>query len=257
MGGRKSKLSKELFQKMRIQAKPGEEIQVKHVQLVINESTNKNAGLGLFAYEFIPKGTAFLEVTDQNDQRGYMINDLAYHGTLDNYETDENIEKYINVGYIRQSDVAYDFLGTGEMKAYCYTLRDIQPGEELSRIYGPLYWEEYEFWAKYPEYKFRETRLLSQLPPEFVFIDTARYNYDLNNNKSFFGKKVGNEYYFITGYGRDYFTPGFFDDMSKFENITKPDFSLYRWDEEIPGAGMSDIYWNHYLKQQKEQTSNC
>lgn len=98
----------------------------------------------------------------------YYINDLAYHGTLTNYETDENVQLNINIGYIIQSDDNYYFMGNGNCIIYHYALVDIQPDTELSRYYGLQYWQFHEFQ--------KQTHLDCDLPSERVIIDEIQYD---------------------------------------------------------------------------------
>ena len=108
----------------------------------IKKSTNNNAGDGLFAMEFISKGTVIL---DNNSCLYKMINDLAFDGTIDDYT--EKISRN-NVGHIFNNNS-----GT----KYLYALRDIYEGDELSKTYGTYGWKllqsELRFQKLYKIYK--------------------------------------------------------------------------------------------------------
>lgn len=112
--------------------------------LEVRESTIPGAGNGLFAKKFIPAGT-HIDVTfilNTNEKNfGRQCNDLGYRGSAEEYENtpEEEMKKHINIMYTNFF-VEYPFILTAAET----TMRDIQPGEELSRYYGPEYWYNYE-----------------------------------------------------------------------------------------------------------------
>ena len=235
------------------------------VKLEIRQSAVHNAGNGVFACEDIPKNTVFLELIDpknysDEDVYSRTINDLAYHGTTIEYESDDNIMKNINVGYVNKAS-EYWLMGTPTI--YHYAMIDIKSGEELSRFYGITYWEETEFWQTLPECKYLQTRKDEDLPSKYIFLDTMRVDVRYNHNMSLFGKKEGDKYYYLAGYGKGYFENNFFnkreinfetkEDMgSAFTDVTKPDFSKYEPEEEILKVHMKR---DTYLMSEQYQNS--
>src|ERR1700753_1538873 len=79
-------------------------IVVENKKLEVKQSTKEGSGLGVFALETIPAGVVFLECVDvhsaNSDVINKKINDLAYNGDINCYETVENIKNNINVGHI-------------------------------------------------------------------------------------------------------------------------------------------------------------
>jgi hypothetical protein len=246
MGHNQSNLSDHVHNKLRVRVEIGDEVNVSQKKLAILESNIDGAGLGLFALEKIRKGTAFLDADIRNGREmgiGYYINDMAYNGSSENYETDVNVIRNINVGYLRQTDITYDMYGKGHCEVWYYAMKDIEKGDELSRFYGLQYWQGMEFWKRHPESKFQQTGRVEDLPSEYVFIDRIRRGINFNHNVSVFAKKVERRYYYLAGYGDKYFVPGFFTaDGSKFTDITKADFSPYTLDEVVHQGMMFDSY---------------
>jgi len=117
---------------------------------------------GLYTLEDIKKGTYILfndpiyiykkiEGTIVSDDSCNM-NDLAYRNGCYSIE---NIKKYTNVIAVRCECSFLDL-----PKILCFqAINDIEAGAELSRVYGAKYWEEYNFWLKYPKSEWRKTHL--------------------------------------------------------------------------------------------------
>lgn len=231
-----------------------QEIIVTPIKLEIKPSTNSNAGLGVFALELIPKNTIFMEYTLEsyvNKETIYFINDLAWNGDSLIYETDENIEKFVNVGFIRQSDDMYDYFGDGECKIFLYAICDIDVGEELSRFYSIDYWHEHQFWLKHSNSNYRQTHELVDLPEDWVFIDTIRYGYQFNNSMNLYAKKIQDNYYYSVGNGGNSYDPNFLINNT-FIEITKIDYSTYAFDECI----YDGMYQTKYLEFQYHKPKN-
>ena len=89
-------MSETIKSKLRVRYKYEQNVNVETKKLEVRQSTNEKAGLGVFACEFIPAGTIFLK----SGTISQKINDLAYKGDCLNYDTTDNIEHNINVGYI-------------------------------------------------------------------------------------------------------------------------------------------------------------
>jgi hypothetical protein len=75
-------------------------------------------------------------------------------------------------------------------------IKDINQGDELSRVYGPKYWKDYEFWKKRPDCKWRETKLDEDLPNDYIFMEKIRPGKMFNRNYDLYGKKIDNKYYY-------------------------------------------------------------
>ena len=280
MGQQSSTLSPDLSKRLLKKVALKQEIELTEKKLEVRKSTNPNAGLGVFALEPIPKDAVFMIYSTEayeNKDTGYFINDLAYNSDCTTYETDDNITKFTNIGFIRQSDEIYDFFGTGQCKIYLYALRDIQIGEELSKYYSLKYWQEYEFWKEFPESQFRTTRNIEDLPSKWVFIDTIRCGIQFNHNMNLFAKKVNNKYFYLVGYGGNYYEPDFpkiksnkcefteedtnsnvnkeclYDSAASFIEVTKSDFSAYAFVEPV----YDGMYRTDFLQQEyKNKTAD-
>jgi hypothetical protein len=244
MGQKESTLSEELQHKILKKINIEQKINIDEKKLEIKKSNITDTDYGVFALEKIPADTIFMycdtgSIVDQGI--GYFINDLAYHGDSIDYETDENITNFINVGHIRQSDQLYDFFGQGVCKIYLYAIKDIDEGEELSKFYGLNYWQEHEFWKEFPNSQFRVTHKMEDLPSKWVFIDTIRRGINFNHEKNLFAKKINDKYFYLVGYGGKYYKPNFPNET--FVEITKPDFSLYLFNECID----DEMYLTEYL----------
>lgn len=129
-------LSRDVRESLRTIVNIDKQLDVIDKKLEIRESTVKGSGEGLFASERIPKGTIFLSAGDINnyDTISRKINDLSYHGTTKDYETDDNVTKNINVGYLVKMDWMCQFFGSGKHEIFLRAIKDIEEGEELSRI---------------------------------------------------------------------------------------------------------------------------
>lgn len=195
--------------------------------------------IGVFATEFIPKDTVILDYNiPKHKHMIRKINDLAYNNTSIEYETYDNISANINLGYILQVDnnnVVYS--------TYLYALRDINKDEQLSKYYGVDYWQQHEFWSRHKYSNFTKTNDIQDLPTEYVFIDTIRWDINIRHNLSVFAKKIGNKYYYLVGNGTEYYKPGFFE-FADFMDVTKDDHSLYEQDEII----YNGMKFTKYLK---------
>jgi SET domain-containing protein len=139
-------LSNEVCEMVRKIVDIDEQLTVDEKKLEVRKSTVNGAGEGLFALERIPKGTIFISAGDINnyDTISRKMNDLSYHGTLENYDTDANVISCVNTGYIVKMDQLCKLFRVGRHEIYVYAIRDIEEGEELSRFYGPDYWKKYE-----------------------------------------------------------------------------------------------------------------
>ena len=149
---------------------------------------------GVFATQDIKKGDIF---SKWDTNLFGKMNDLSYHdNNLETYSEEENIVKYTNVAIIvNQMEINDIFLMFGIQDKsmagmYFIALKDINKGEELSRVYGSDYWEEIEFFDKYPDNRFRETGKDEDLPPDWLWIDTIRPGRSFNFNYDLYGKKV-------------------------------------------------------------------
>ena len=183
-------MSETIKSKLRIRQQYGQKVTIEAKKLEIRPSSTVDASLGVFAVEPIPAGTIFLEVIDahieNSDTVSKKINDLAYHGNCSNYDTEENIACYTNVGYIVQDcEHQYmQFFGMGSpSKIYLYALKDINESEELSRYYGLDYWFAYEFWQRFPNNRFKLTQAMEDLPGDWVFIDEIRSFIEQNTGR--------------------------------------------------------------------------
>jgi hypothetical protein len=181
------------------------------------------------------------------------INDLAYKGDYSSYDTVENIERNINVGYIvRDPEHEWmSFFGIGPSQIYLYALKDINESEELSRYYGLDYWLESEFWQRFPNSQYKLTQAMEDLPSEWVFVDEIRSFLEQNYHMNLFAKKVGDQYhYFVSNKKPNYFDPQFADKLNNVIMITKDDYSPYKYDEMI----YDGMFLTQYLK--KEDKGN-
>jgi len=128
----------------------------KSLKYEIKKSTIKNANNGLFALEFIPKGTILAHTTHDlyiSDKHINYINDLAYNGSIIDYNTSKNIIENINLGYIIQPFNSpmvemFNFFWSYKCNRWTYAIRNIQKGEELSKYYGLPYWYKFELQNK-------------------------------------------------------------------------------------------------------------
>lgn len=154
------------------------DINLQYPKLKIKKSTIESAGNGVFAQEFIPKGTIFQELNMSDimmhgltykNTIAYYINDLAYTDNVNLYEQNILMNDPTNISYVcvRKKGFwkeLYDYLFQKttlisdfyEDKVFLKAIRDIQPGEELSKHYGVEYWQKYEEvenWKKRGEIK--------------------------------------------------------------------------------------------------------
>lgn len=125
----------------------------KKMNFEIKESTKKEAGKGSFATEFIPKGTVIGYTTPDflvNDEGLNYMNDLAYNGSIENYNDINNITQNINVGYIIKQmnppfvEKYFNWFWPVRYHRWLYAIKNIEKGEELSKYYGTDYWTTYE-----------------------------------------------------------------------------------------------------------------
>ncbi len=250
-------------------------------KLVVKQSTIKSGGNGVFAEEFIPKGTIFCKsnphVNDETICR-YM-NDLLYQGDAKEYEKNEFDNNMINVGTIAlTNEFRIDIIA-----CFCITLIDIAKGHELSRSYGADYWFKHEF-----DNKFESFLSKNEYPPEYIFIDEYRPSLMYNTCKNIFCKCVNGKYYYVYGIGThsNYYTKldifsslpifkneieannynekhfGIYENMdkqtkekySKFKYLidcSKPDFSEYKLSDPInidSGCGIITYHATKYMK---------
>lgn len=252
--------NKKFLQNLRVIVTNEQPLQVDDKKIEIRESTNSNAGFGVFALEDIPYNTIFLECfnfnnkdySKSNNDIGYFINDLAYNNDLVNYETESNVNANINIGYVcRYNNEANLFLGSEPDRLFLRSLKNIKKGDELSKYYGLDYWKSFEFWQNFPDCKFSVTHDHDDLPPKYVLIDTLIKNLYQNVKYFLYGKKMNDKhYYVITNAYFDYMT----DDLDevfeknnsnvKIINITKTDNSKFSFNEKI----YEEFYLESYLK---------
>ncbi len=212
--------------------------------------------MGVFALEPIAAGTIFLDCYADDDIKIHTnINDLAYHGPICNYDTNENIEQNINVGYIVR-DHEHEFMrffGHSPKNVYLYALKDIKESEELSRYYGRDYWSLYEFWQRFPNNQYQSTGSIEDLPSDWVYIDEIRAFLAQNYNKKLFAKKANDQYhYFVSCSKPNYFDLDFADQINDIVIITKNDYSAYKFDEMI----YDGMFLTKYLKEKYDRNNN-
>lgn len=230
--------------------KYNQDVIVETKKLEIRESTNKQAGLGVFALEPINAGTIFLECINpeiaNSDTIDKKINDLAYKGECSDYDTEENIENNVNVGYIiKDSEHEWTSFFGGVPKIYLYALKNISESEELSRYYGLNYWLEYEFWQRFAHNQYRLTQAMEDLPSDWVFVDEIRKDITFNNHRNLFAKRTGDQYHYFISFSKpNYFDPHFIDKLNDVIVITKDDYSPYRYD----GIIYDNMYLTKYLQ---------
>lgn len=179
------------------------EIIVSDPILEVKQSTVKDGGYGVFAKEFIPKGTIFCKSNpydEKEDLIGRYINDLMYQGNAKEYESHSKINDDItNIGYVRpkNTDPGALFIGhDNNPTCYCEAIKDIAEGDELSRFYGVNYWLNHEFNKKHKIHLDN-----NQLPTDYVFIDEYRAALMANRCYYIFGKYVDEKYYYVEGIG--------------------------------------------------------
>lgn len=202
-------------------------------------------GYGIFATEFIAKNTIFMDSNTYNNK----INDLAYHNTLKNYDCEENILKNINIGCIQQLNVLYDFdKNYDDTNIFYYALKDIHPGEQLSRFYGVEYWQEEEFWNNLPNSNYRKTNDYKDLPSKWVIIDTVCKNLLDNNKVILYGKKNDDKYLYVLSKDPKYYVKSFPQKDDKFMEVSKEDFSPFMFNDNI----YKGLYRTKYLVEIKD-----
>ena len=186
------------------------------VKLTIKKSTYKNitnnesyGGLGVFAEEFIPANTYICKSNPENineDNISRKINDLGYEGSAKFYEKNyEYTESKCNLVYVNVRDT-FDIKGIINQKkplTLIRTLREIQPGEELSRHYGIDYWYGYEF-----NHKHNNKIINNTLPSDYYFIDEYRIDLHFNHCLYVYGKCIDEKYYYVKSIGvnENYYT---------------------------------------------------
>ena len=169
---------------------------VSDVKLKVHKSTAENGSEGVFAEEFIPKGTIICEsdptnITEKSISR--KINDLLYKGNASEYENNEKVNNTTNVIYVHKDadPITYMLPGTKPF-VFIETSKDICVGEELSRYYGIDYWYEFEYREKYGE-------IIKDglYPPDYMFIDEYRTDIYRNVCMQVYGKCVDGKYYYV------------------------------------------------------------
>lgn len=158
----------------------------------IKDSTIKGAGKGVFAKKLIPKGTKICSY------RGKIVDEEVYHNLSENEKdkcyfvnknhiiVGENIGAYINDivdfreydektlvdiiynGYMpvhpdKEHNCHYWIIPNEKLRVYIYSLKDIQPEEELFAKYGNHYWER-KFDETYYHY---QTRMVQLQVPDY------------------------------------------------------------------------------------------
>ncbi len=174
-------------------------LEVKQSGCVGSDENNR----GVFACEFIPAGTYICKTYPDNvneDSISRMCNDLGYTGSAKSY--DENYaqaEAASNLVYVNVSDTfGLEAQIAGKSKVtFVRALRDIQPGEELSRHYGRDYWYTTEYLDKH-----EQTIKAGGIPSDYLFIDEYRIELHFNHSLYVFAKSDGeNRYHYVIGYG--------------------------------------------------------
>jgi hypothetical protein len=164
-------------------------------------SDEKN--LGVFACEFIPAGTYICKTNPDDvneDSISRMCNDLGYTGSAKSY--DENYaqaETASNLVYVNVSNTfGLEAQIAGKPRVtFVRALRDIQPGEELSRHYGRDYWYTHEYMDKH-----EQTIKAGGIPQDYLFVDEYRRELQFNHCWYVFAKSDGeNRYHYVIGYG--------------------------------------------------------
>jgi hypothetical protein len=199
------------------------------VKLTIKKSTCKNIymdnklndeledNMGVFAEEFIPANT-YISKSNPNDVNedciSRKINDLGYEGSAKFYEQNyEYVESKSNLVYVNVRDT-FDLEGIINQKkplTLIRTLRDIQPGEELSRHYGIDYWYGYEY-----DHKHKQCLSNNKLPSDYYFIDEYRIDLQYNHCLYIFGKFVDNKYYYVQSFG---LAPSYYVKIDEFNKL--------------------------------------
>ncbi len=269
-------------------------VTVTPVKLEIRQSgcvgSNEN-NRGVFACEFIPAGTYICKTNPEDvneDSISRMCNDLGYKGSAKDY--DENYsqaEDASNLVYVNVSDTfGLEAQIDGKSKVtFVRALRDIQPGEELSRHYGRDYWYSHEYFEKHDQ-----TIKAGGVPSDYLFIDEYRIALQYNHCWYVFAKcDEENRYHYVVGHGvgpRDYVRTDFFNNLPVFGsesearefvnanygpfddsnaldkffwdykylvNVSKPDFTRYRPEEPISYNGSQ--YWATRPMQKKWRES--
>ncbi len=268
-------------------------LEVKQSGCVGSDENNR----GVFACEFIPAGTYICKTNPDDvneDSISRMCNDLGYTGSAKAY--DENYaqaEAASNLVYVNVSDTfGLDAQIAGKSKVtFVRALRDIQPGEELSRHYGRDYWYTTEYLEKH-----EQTIKAGEIPRDYLFIDEYRVALQYNHCWYVFAKSDGeNRYHYVIGYGvrpKDYVKVNEFNSLPVFGtelearefvkanygpfadsdnpnessaldkffwtykyliNVSKPDFTRYEPDEPINYNGRQ--YWATRPMQKKWRES--
>lgn len=164
------------------------------IAVEIKNSTIPTAGHGTFALQSIPKGTYFIPITNEPFSEFYLkTNDLAYNGNIDEYDYLLSIKT--NVAYVRNIISLFN-----KPKILCYyAIKDINVGDELSRVYGIDYWKDVCFWNKHSDSKWRQTKLDVDLPNDWVHIDDATYQLWDSGSTKLYAKKEDNKFYYMVG----------------------------------------------------------
>ncbi len=252
---------------------------------------------GVFACEFIPAGTYICKTNPDDvneDSISRMCNDLGYTGSAKEYDEHySQAEAASNLVYVNVSDT-FDIQAqiAGKPRVtFVRVLRDIQPGEELSRHYGRDYWYTYEYIEKH-----EQTFKAGGIPPDYLFIDEYRIALQYNHCWYVFAKcDWENRYHYVVAHGvgpKDYVKVDEFNDLPVFGsraeaqefvkanygpfaesdnpnessaldkffwdykylvNISKPDFTRYGPHEPINYGGI--LYWATKPMQKKWRES--
>jgi SET domain-containing protein len=126
-------------------------------KLLVKKSVLPNAGKGLFAKAFIPKGTKIVEykgkittwkeVDHNNGKNGYIYYVKRTH-VIDAGNFKSALARYANDarGIARVTGVINnaEYIEEG-LKVYIKATKDIQPGSEILVEYGKEYWDAIRF----------------------------------------------------------------------------------------------------------------
>jgi hypothetical protein len=172
-----------------------------NIHVNIKTSTIPSAGLGVFTDEFIEKGTYFIPVTNPEctTDIGKKINDLAYNGNINEY--DNLLEQKTNIIYV--TTIPNIFSQQVEILCYC-AMKNIEKGDEFSRVYGVDYWQNFKFWDTHSYSKWPDTKLDQDLPTDWVAIDSVAPSLSRSSVHQLFAKKdeCGRYYYRVDDFDR-------------------------------------------------------
>jgi hypothetical protein len=132
---------------------------IETIQVTIKQSNLKNAGLGIFSLQDIPKGTFITFELNQENICDINVDKNKFSGTYDeyggNFSGGRPIDYFLNdAGFEYDEPVRVytpkklqniNLKGiVSKHKLVCYeTLHDVKTGDELYRMYGSSYWSRF------------------------------------------------------------------------------------------------------------------